>query len=116
MLTKKAKENLKSFGTLTVVPIDNPRDWIKERIIRECSDYDSPEVIGQFMRHLNGFLSIEEIFDNLDRGGRYGFEIVFKGTTSKWYFEFTPDNPYQSYLGLYYIGSEEQSLWFTLQT
>ena len=111
MLTKKAKENLKSFGTLTVVPIDNPRDWIKERVIRERPDYNRSEVIDQFMRHLNVFLNIEEIFHNLDRGGKYGFEIVFKGITSEWLFGFTPDNPYQSYLGLYYIRPDKESLW-----
>lgn len=116
MLTDKSKENLKFFRTFVVGQIDNPREWIRNQVAIARPDFDHPEVIDQLMRNLNAFLSIEEVYDNLDRGGTYSCEVVFKGKTSQWYFEFTEDNPYCAFLGLYSKFKEGDGQWSPPQT
>lgn len=92
MLTQKSKENLKLFKALMIAPVDDPRKWIEDQVRRHRPDCNYPEVIDQLMVHLNDFLSIDEVYDNLDMGGEYSCDAVFEEIVSKWRFQYSSNS------------------------
>ena len=108
-MIKEFLDNCQRFDV--VVPLTDPREWIANNIKKHAPELLCEKLFVELVMHLDKFLSMNAIHENLDLGRVYECEIDLGDKVSKWTFSYSEDNPYRATLSLYPTPEEKASQW-----